>query len=70
MISVTRLDGTQFYVNDELIEIMEGLPDTVLKLTTQHRYIVRESPDEVIERIVEFRRRSSRAFPEVRPSAS
>lgn len=69
MIPLTRLDGSLFYLNPDLIEVIEVTPDTVLKLTTHHRYVVRESADEIIERIVELRRRVFQALPEVRSLA-
>jgi flagellar protein FlbD len=67
VIPLTRLDGKVFYLNPDLIEIIEVTPDTVLRLTTQHRHVVRESPEEIIERIVEFRRRITQGRPEIRP---
>ncbi|MBI4506766.1 MAG: flagellar FlbD family protein [Chloroflexi bacterium] len=66
MIPLTRLDGSVFYLNPDLIEVIEVTPDSVLKLTTQHRYVVRESADEIIERTIEFRRRVFQVRPEVR----
>jgi flagellar protein FlbD len=58
MITVSRLDGTEFVVNADLIELIEMTPDTVLSLTTGHKLIVREPADEVIDRVVAFRRRT------------
>lgn len=69
MIALTRLDGSVFYLNPDLIEVIEVTPDSVLKLTTQHRYVVRESADEIIERTIEFRRRVFQVRPEVRSLA-
>jgi flagellar protein FlbD len=57
MIQVTRLGGKPFILNSDLIESLESTPDTTLLLTTGKRVMVHESPDEVIRRIVEFRRR-------------
>ncbi|MEB3222948.1 MAG: flagellar FlbD family protein [Candidatus Sericytochromatia bacterium] len=57
MIQVTRLNGSVFLLNSDLIETVEATPDTVLKLTTEHTYVVREGVDEIIERVVAFRRR-------------
>lgn len=58
MIELTRIDGTVFYVNPDLIELMESAHDTHVTLTNGHRYVCSESPDQVIERIAEFRRKS------------
>ena len=57
MIRVTRLNGSEFLVNADLIEFLECTPDTVITLTTGKKLVVRDSLDELIERIVAFRRR-------------
>ncbi|MDP4127881.1 MAG: flagellar FlbD family protein [Bacillota bacterium] len=57
MIYVTRLNGTEFAINPDLIEIMEETPDTVITLTGGNKYVVSESVEILIERIAEFRRR-------------
>lgn len=57
MITVSRLDGTEFVINAELIEQIEMTPDTVISLTTERKFIVREPVDEVISRVVAYRRR-------------
>lgn len=57
MIPVSRLDGTRFYLNSDLIETIESTPDTVVTLTSQKKLIVRESPHDLIEALVAFRRR-------------
>ena len=44
-------------VNPDLIESLEATPDTVVTLTSGNKLIVRDSMDEVRERIVEFKRR-------------
>jgi flagellar protein FlbD len=44
-------------LNSDLIEHIDVTPDTVITLTTGQILRVRETADEVIERIVEFRRR-------------
>lgn len=43
-------------VNSDLIESIESAADTILVLTSGKRWPVEESPEEVIRRIVEFRR--------------
>jgi len=44
-------------LNSDLIEHIEVTPDTVVSLTTGQKFMVRESADEVIARVVDFRRR-------------
>ncbi|MDD4112087.1 MAG: flagellar FlbD family protein [Herbinix sp.] len=47
MIDVTRLNNSKLTINAELIERIEELPDTVIKLTTGNKIIVKESRQEV-----------------------
>lgn len=56
MIRVTRLNSSPLILNSDLIEHIEATPDTVITLTTGQSVRVRESADEVMERIVAFRR--------------
>ena len=55
MIRVTRLNGERFALNPDLIERVEGHPDTVAFLVDGTKYIVRESVDEVLLEIREYR---------------
>lgn len=56
MITVTRLNHSQVVLNSDLIEQIETTPDTVISLTTGQRIMVRESTEEIVQRIIEFRR--------------
>ena len=56
MIRLTRLKGGPFLLNPDLIEHVEVTPDTVINLTTGHQFMVRESAEEVVSRVLEFRR--------------
>ena len=56
MIYLTRLNRVRLVVNSDLIEHIEVTPDTVVALTSGEKYLVLESANEVIERVVEFRR--------------
>ena len=56
MIRLKRLNNTIFLLNPELIEQIESAPDTVITLTTGNNFIVRESLDEVVELIMDYRR--------------
>lgn len=56
MIPVTRLNSSPLILNSDLIEHIESTPDTVITLTTGQSLRVRESAEEVVQRIVEFRR--------------
>lgn len=56
MIRVTRLNHEPIVVNADLIEYIETTPDTVISLTTGEKFMVLESPDEVVSRVIEFGR--------------
>ena len=55
MIRVTRLNGERFALNPDLVERVEGHPDTVVFLVDGTRYIVSESVEEVLVEIREYR---------------
>jgi flagellar protein FlbD len=55
VIRVTRLNGDQFALNPDLIEKVEAHPDTVAFLVDGTKYVVRESVDEVLQEIREYR---------------
>jgi flagellar protein FlbD len=57
MIVLHRLNGSELVVNARNIETVEGNPDTVIMLTTERRYIVKESVDEVIAKVIEYNKR-------------
>ena len=57
MIKLTRLNDSQLYVNPHQIEFMESTPDTIIKMLSDRKIIVKESCDEVIEMIVNYRKR-------------
>ena len=57
VIQLTRLNSNPIALNSDLIKFVENAPDTVITLTTGQILRVRETADEVIDRIVEFRRR-------------
>lgn len=56
MIYLTRLNGESFVLNSELIETIDKSHDTVVCLTTGKRIIVKESPEEIIESVLSFRK--------------
>lgn len=53
MITVTRLNGPGFALNPDLIERVEGTPDTIITLVDGTKYVVRESVEEIVERVRE-----------------
>jgi flagellar protein FlbD len=57
MIRVTRLDGKEYYINPHHIESIENRPDTTLLLLSGKYVVVREPVDDIIARIIAYRRR-------------
>jgi flagellar protein FlbD len=57
MIELTKLNGTKLVINSDLIEYIEVLPDSLITLTTGMKIMVKESIPEIIEAVVDFRRR-------------
>jgi flagellar protein FlbD len=57
MVRVTRLNHTPIMLNSDLIEHIEGTPDTLISLSNGQRLMVLESAEEIVNRVVEFRRR-------------
>ena len=58
MIFVTRTNGTKIYLNPELILSVEATPYTVITLTSNKKLIVKESPQDIAERYIEYRRQT------------
>jgi len=56
MIQLTRLNKTAVVLNSDLIEFIDTTPDTVITLTTGQKVVVLESSEEIVERVIRFRR--------------
>ncbi|MFC1551444.1 flagellar FlbD family protein [Candidatus Latescibacterota bacterium] len=56
MISLTRLNDSVLVVNSELIEFIEAMPDTIITLTTGQKILVKESVEEVVQLVKEYKR--------------
>jgi flagellar protein FlbD len=55
VIRVTRLNGEHFALNPDLIERVEGHPDTVITLVGDTKYVVTENVDDVLREIRDYR---------------
>jgi flagellar protein FlbD len=55
MITLTRLNGATFALNDQLVERIEANPDTVVVLVDGKKFIVSEPVAEVVEQIRQAR---------------
>lgn len=56
MVKLSRINGAEVTVNAELIEIIEATPDTIVSLTTGKKLMVVESVDQVVEKVMAYRR--------------
>jgi flagellar protein FlbD len=56
MVRLTRLNHAPMVLNSDLIERIDITPDTVITLTNGEILRVRESAEEVVRRIMEYRR--------------
>lgn len=56
MIRLTRLNSQPITVNSDLIKLVESNPDTVITLVSGDKILVHETADEVVARVIEFRR--------------
>ena len=56
MIRLTRLNSQQIIVNSDLIKFVESNPDTVITLLGGEKILVHETAEEIIARVIEFRR--------------
>jgi flagellar protein FlbD len=56
MIRLTRINHVPLVLNSDLIEHIEITPDTVIAMTSGQKFMVLESADEVIEKVIDFRR--------------
>jgi flagellar protein FlbD len=57
MIALRRLNNQPIMVNAELIEQLETTPDTVVTLTSGNKLIVRDTPEEIQAKIIDYKRR-------------
>jgi flagellar protein FlbD len=57
MIHLTRLNKQPVVVNSDLIKFVEYTPDTVVTLVSGEKIVVTETTEQILDRIIEFRRR-------------
>jgi flagellar protein FlbD len=54
MIRLTRLNGEEFVINCRQIERVESIPESSVILVSGKHYVVEESVDEIINRVIEY----------------
>lgn len=55
MIRLTRLDGSEIYINADHIEMIEESPDTHITLSNGNRYLVLEKTGAILDRIIKYK---------------
>jgi flagellar protein FlbD len=66
MIALSRLNGKQYVLNAEYIEMVEETPDTIVTLTNGKKLMVKDRLDDVVKRVVEYKQLCNRTLPIVR----
>ena len=67
MIEVTRINGSVYFLNPDLILTLESTPDTIVTLTTGEKLMVKESPQQLIDRFITLKRRIACELPLINP---
>ena len=60
---MTRFNGRSFVLNAELIRTIESNPDTVITLTSGEKLVVKETTEEIVERVIRYGRSLRRLMP-------
>lgn len=56
MIRVTGMNNKEMIINCEQIEKIEEIPETVITIMNGNKYLVLETPEEIVELIVDYKR--------------
>ena len=56
MIVVKKINGEEIVVNCDLIETVEFTPHAVLSLTTGEKLVIDETRDDLLKKIIEYKR--------------
>ena len=65
MIFLTKINGEQFVMNCDQIQTIEIIPESKITLVNREQYIVKERPEVILERIIEYRALSAGRLPPV-----
>ena len=62
MIEVTGINNEVFLINSSLIEIIEFIPETKVTTTTGRYYLVKDTKDEIIKKIIKYNQKLYRGI--------
>ncbi|HTB22102.1 MAG TPA: flagellar FlbD family protein [bacterium] len=57
MIKLSRLNASEFWINQDHIVFLERTPETIVTLSDGKKLTVKETPEEVVEKVLDFHRR-------------
>lgn len=57
MIKLVGLDNKEYILNADHIEKLEQIPESVITLTNGKKYLVKESNDEIVRKVIEYKRK-------------
>ncbi|WP_427338645.1 flagellar FlbD family protein [Caloranaerobacter sp. DY30410] len=57
MVILKRINGKEFALNSDLIEFIEATPDTIVTLTNGKKFVVKETVEEVIDKVINYKRK-------------
>ena len=66
MVALSRLNGEKFVLNADFIEMVEETPDTVVTLTSGKKMMVKDRLDDVVKRVIEYKRLCNQTIQVVR----
>ena len=69
MIHLTRLNKHPVVVNSDLVKFVENTPDTVVTLVSGEKIVVTETVEQVVDKIIQFRRKLMVCQDDPRPPA-
>ncbi|MDR3312141.1 MAG: flagellar FlbD family protein [Spirochaetaceae bacterium] len=62
MIEVYQLNGKKYWINPHQIETIMVNPDVTLTMLSGKYIVVKDSPEEIVQKIIEYRKKIG-AFP-------
>lgn len=62
MVEVRGINGEDFLINSNLIEIIEFIPETKLTLTTGKYYLIKDTKEEIVDKIIKYNQKIYRGI--------
>ncbi len=56
MIEILKLNNQKVMLNADLIETLESTPDTIITLYTGKKIMVRDSVEEIVRKVMEYKK--------------